>query len=274
MPIVGLMVSSYKGYKFLEKVIRNKEIAWVASYEDNGTKFRAYYKIKELCKANNVRFVPYENIDYDAEKIFIVGWKYMIKEVKDNCVVMHDSLLPACRGFCPTVTAIINDLDMGVTALLPSDEMDAGEILTQHSIGRYNRTDNIKEVYDKLSEAYFRCYSDVVAGERTYEPTIKKVTYSIWRDEEDYYINWRETGERIYRKIMANGWPYDGAKTRFNGETIEILDVAGWEGAIIETPSCGKVFKKNGKEVAVTCLDGFVTLTLSKELPKLRCRLG
>jgi len=273
MPIVGLMIGSYKGYKFLEKVIRNKEIAWVASYEDNSTQFQSYGMTMKLCKANNVKFVPYENIDYGAEKIFLVGWKYLIKDVKNNCVVMHDSLLPSCRGFCPTTTAIINDLEMGVTALLPSDEMDAGKILTQHSIGRYNGIDSIKEVYDKLSEAYFRCYSDVMAGKITYEMTSKEITYSIWRDKEDYFIDWCDTGERIHRKIMAVGWPYDGAKTRYNGEIVEILGVVGCEKAIIENASCGKVFKRTGKEITVVCLDGFITLILSKELPKTRCRL-
>jgi methionyl-tRNA formyltransferase len=45
-------------------------------------------------------------------------------------------------------------------------------------------------------------------------------TYSIWRDEVDYWIDWREDAARIERTIRALGDPYLGARTRWNDCTV------------------------------------------------------
>jgi len=271
---VGLMVNSYKGFKFLEQVIDDERVKWVCSYKAKGL-FDAYSEIKSLCLEHKVKFVEYENVDYDADKVFLVGWQYMINDVTDNCVVLHDSVLPFYRGFCPTVTAMLDRASLGVTALIPSGSMDSGKILTQHWINKFNKNDTIKDVYDNLALAYRDCFYEVIANNSHlfYDNDNSSATYSLWRDKEDYYVNWNQTCEEIVRFFKAVGFPYDGAMTRFNGEDYKILDAWMCDPVKFVNPTYGKVFKKDGCKIEVVCKDGLVRMLLNKELPRTRCRL-
>ena len=48
---------------------------------------------------------------------------------------MHDSLLPAYAGFSPLIWALINgEPEVGVTAHLMDDELDAGDIVLQRAV--------------------------------------------------------------------------------------------------------------------------------------------
>ena len=38
-----------------------------------------------------------------------------------------------------------------------------------------------------------------------------KVTYSLWRDEEDYRIDWHDDAKRIEHFVACVGFPYKGA---------------------------------------------------------------
>ena len=51
-----------------------------------------------------------------------------------------------------------------------------------------------------------------------------EATYSVWRDEDDYLIDWTEDSDRIKRSIDALGFPYKGAKTKLNGEIVIVDD--------------------------------------------------
>jgi methionyl-tRNA formyltransferase len=39
-----------------------------------------------------------------------------------------------------------------------------------------------------------------------------KATYSLWRDNFDYFIDWRQPAQVVLAHIRAVGFPYDGAK--------------------------------------------------------------
>ena len=49
-----------------------------------------------------------------------------------------------------------------------------------------------------------------------------QATYSIWRDEDDYRIEWSESAERIERTVRALGPPYLGARSRLGGREVVI----------------------------------------------------
>ena len=49
-----------------------------------------------------------------------------------------------------------------------------------------------------------------------------EATYSIWRNEEDYRINWQEEAAVIERSVRALGPPYPGAYTTLRGQRVVI----------------------------------------------------
>ena len=65
-----------------------------------------------------------------------------------HCVNLHPSLLPKYRGPSPLQTALLNgDSNTGVTTMLISQEMDAGDILMQEEI-KIDINMNIQQLHD------------------------------------------------------------------------------------------------------------------------------
>ena len=70
----------------------------------------------------------------------------------------------------------------------------------------------------------------------------KEATYSIWRDEDDYKIDWSKSSDEIKRLIDAIGYPYSGAITsNSKGERIRILDAEIIDDVFCEVRHPGKV---------------------------------
>jgi len=79
-----------------------------------------------------------------------------------------------------------------------------------------------------------------------------RATYSLWRDEEDYDVDWSATAERLERFVNAVGFPYKGAATSVQGERFRIWDVETSRDVPIENRSPGKVlFVEDGCPVVV-----------------------
>ena len=49
----------------------------------------------------------------------------------------------------------------------------------------------------------------------------KEASYSLWRDEEDYFINWSLGAKTIERTINATGFPYSGARTNMENQIVK-----------------------------------------------------
>ena len=85
-------------------------------------------------------------------------------------------------------------------------------------------------------------------------------TYSVWRDEKDYFINWNQSAKQISRFIDAVGYPYDGAKNYLNDEIIIINSAIPMEDINIENRDTGKIiFNKDGYPTVV-CLEGILKI--------------
>jgi methionyl-tRNA formyltransferase len=85
--------------------------------------------------------------------------------------------------------------------------------------------------------------------------------YSLWRDQEDYRINWDQSSSRILRHIHACGTPYKGAFTEAEGIKYFVLDAKLIDDVEIINRTVGKViFAKNGNPVIV-CKKGLIELT-------------
>jgi methionyl-tRNA formyltransferase len=195
-----------------------------------------------------------------------VGWRFMIRN-ESRLVVLHDSLLPRYRGFAPLVNALINgDPKVGVTALWGVGRYDSGPIIEQVAIDvNYPLAiaDAIVAVIPAYQELVIGISRRLLAGKtvsgREQEESV--ATYSIWRDEHDYLIDWRCDAKYLVRFIDAVGPPYRGACSCIGKRKIRIFR-AEVESAdyTFATRHPGKVFSIANGCPSVICGSGLVRL--------------
>lgn len=87
-----------------------------------------------------------------------------------------------------------------------------------------------------------------------------EATYSLWRDRQDYHINWQWDSARIVRFIDAVGFPYDGAKTMFENKILKVLKAEVIKDVVVANRDCGKVIFMENKCCIVVCGIGLVKL--------------
>lgn len=288
---VALFAAGHKGWNLLSDLVQTAgiEIVQVVSYRQPGALDDAAARIEALCQ---VRGIPVR-IDrmtspaeiLRAELILVAGWQFMLAP-DPRIVVFHDGLLPRYRGFAPTVAALIQGDDyIGVTALRPVEAVDAGPILAQHSQA-VTYPIKIAEAFELLAVSYLECAKQVIhdfaAGE--FEGVAQnetEATYSIWRDDDDYFINWFQDAARVCRTIDALGWPYQGARTIYNSSVITILEAHRGPDIAFEIREPGKVWSLNDGHPTVVCGQGTITITEARSgsgdlirFERLRTRLG
>jgi methionyl-tRNA formyltransferase len=189
----------------------------------------------------------------------------MLKD-HERTVVLHDSLLPRYRGYAPTVNALINkEPRIGVTAFYATDRVDAGPVIAQEAVPLQHPL-RIGEAIHLLTPAYrnlgARMASGLLSGtELAGEPQDEaQATYSPWRDDRDYFVDWRESAEKIHRFILAVGAPYKGAAAKLDGKIVRILDAQPADDRRFEMWMPGKVmFVEQGCPV-VMCGAGMIRL--------------
>lgn len=266
---VGLLVAGFKGLKFIEAMHGKCEIAFVSSYVQKGTLDDSFNHIESICIKNNYKFIEAHNLERDffinADIVFVVGWQYIIDKLDDRFIIFHDSLLPKFRGFSPTVSALINgEKRIGVTALKPVELPDCGEIYEQKSI-YIEYPIKIKDAYLLLSECYteiaVNLLNNAATGTQTSTPQDESTaTYSIWRDELDYFIDWRWSSDKIVRFIDATGWPYYGAKAIYQSEEIFIDEAIAIDDLIFEDRHSGKIWSIRNGLPEVVCGKGMIRI--------------
>jgi methionyl-tRNA formyltransferase len=291
---VTILAMAEKGYAVLKNLLpRFKEniISVIGSVDSQV--YKDYYdEIKALCQDYDVHFIDKKAFDgrISTEYAIAISWRWMINVEDFKLIIFHDSFLPRYRGFNPLVSALINgDKVVGVTALFAADEYDKGDIISQSAVQieyPVKIQDAITLVIPAYVEIAHEILSAIVRG-RDFtgsEQEEKSATYSLWRDEEDYLIDWQQSSLEIKRFIDAVGFPYRGASTRFDSRLIRILDsVTTPQDVVIENRSPGKViFIKDSKPVVV-CGQGLLKITdmIDDEtgqslipLPRFRIRFG
>jgi len=191
----------------------------------------------------------------------LVGWPKLVP-TQNKMVVLHDSLLPRYKGHCPVPTALINgDTAVGVTAFLPTDEPDNGKIVGQSGITIHYPI-KIKTVYEQLVQCQLSVIEQVLAGTGDSVSSTKWDSYSLWRDGEDYKINWQQSAVAIRRHVDAVGYPYLGAYTvGTNGQKYMITETQEVGDVVIVNRTAGKVFAIRGGCPIVVCGSGLLKLT-------------
>lgn len=272
MKKIGFYLLGKKGYQSLISFVDcygNDYVAFVVVAQDKGVKNDYFNEICKLCADWNISFYSrLQTTKEDSDIDFAIGWRWLISDSK-KLIVFHDSLLPKYRGFAPLVNMLINgEEEIGVTALFASECYDSGDIIDQKSvIIQYpikisDAIDTVAGLYAAVLIKIANCLISGIEITATRQDEAK-ATFSLWRDDLDYEINWEQDSETICRFVDAVGYPYAGAKTKCNGRWVGILGADLIQDVVVEerSPHIGKIIFMNSGEPTIVCAKGLIKLT-------------
>lgn len=272
---IGFYVLGKKGYIALVEFRKSfgfDSIAFVMGARDIGVENDWHNEIAALCSTNGVVFhtkgASDSNLLPDSDFQFAIGWRWMIKTASD-LVVFHDSLLPKYRGFAPLVNMLVDGVnEIGVTALLASDEYDKGDIIYQarKSISYPKKISSaIDEIIPLYSELVEKIVNDISSLGRvnSFPQDENLASYSLWRDEKDYFIDWNWEAEKIRRFVDAVGAPYRGAAAFVKGKVVRVHEVTQIRDVVVENrKACiGKIIFFHSACPVVVCGRGLLKIT-------------
>jgi methionyl-tRNA formyltransferase len=225
----------------------------------------------------------------EIKAMLCIGWHYLVPEsvveyLDGRVFVAHDSLLPKLRGFAPLPTALLTGEERtGVTFLRVGQGVDDGDILWQQDVPIHDG-DTIGDLIQRITPLYRNGTERLLRGELQ-EMTPQNdadATYSIWRDELDYVIDWNDNAQLIERAVRALGAPYLGARCRWRAKTVVIRKAQVVDDVRFAIRQPGKVWELDDDGCpTVVCGDGMLkvleaTVDGKSILPmhSLRVRLG
>ncbi|MCI2417432.1 methionyl-tRNA formyltransferase [Saccharopolyspora sp. K220] len=168
---------------------------------------------------------------------------------------VHDSLLPAYAGFSPLIWALINgEKEVGVTAHMMNDELDAGPIVLQRAVEvgpRDTATDLFHKTVDLINPLVTEAVALIASGRTDWTPQDRtKASFFHKRSMEDSRIDWTWPAEDIDRLVRAQSDPYPNAFTFHKGERIRLLRASVSKARYGGTP--GRIFIPEGDGVVIT----------------------
>ena len=279
MSSIGFLIIGKKGLTSLEFVRHSNtellnNIKYVVVGTDPNVQNDYSEEVLRFCTQNNIK--TYSRSEFStakpkAEYLIAIGWKWLIDTENINLIVLHDSLLPKYRGFNPLVTALLEgDTEIGVTAIEAIDKVDAGPIISQKAV-EITYPIKIEQAIDEVSILYSEVVEELLSMDlKTVDRTIQdesKASFSLWRNHEDYVIDWSNSAEYIIRMIHAVGYPYQGALTHYKGEEIRVFDAEEVQDPNIVNRVAGKLFSIHKNEAIVVCGKGMVKI---KEVKNVR----
>lgn len=273
MSKVSLYLAGEKGLTVLQLALKRYKniISHVVSAKIPGVMNDHYDDLKALCESSAVPF--YERSSLLSAKnnkndfSLAVGWRWMLPEY-NSLIVIHDSLLPKYRGFSPLVNCLINGEEIiGATAIYGSKNYDTGEIIKQcQRVIEYPI--KVKSAIEIMSEIYAEIalflFEQIKCGHKlnSTPQDHSLASYSLWRDDGDYWIDWTKSSAEIARFIDAVGFPYLGARCVMNGAVAIINHAIAVEDVFVmdRKSSVGKV---------LFIEDGFPTIVCTRGVLKI-----
>jgi methionyl-tRNA formyltransferase len=264
---ITLFAMMQRGFDTLRALVSEfpSAIGAVVSARDSHVTNDFFDDIAALCGDHHIPFRERTHHFQTTTKYAIaISWRWLIDPRPAQLMVLHDSLLPRYRGFGPLVSALINgDRELGVTAVWASDRYDAGDIIEQASSAisypiRIQQAIGLTSgLYQRVAVNVVRCLLEGRSLPRIAQDETQ-ATYSLWRDDQDYQIDWMRPADEIRRFIDAVGAPYLGAATRLKHVRARILEADVADDARIENRTPGKVFAFEGGKPIVVCGTGML----------------
>lgn len=195
----------------------------------------------------------------DADIIVANNWRTWIPPrifglPRHGTLNVHDSLLPKYAGFSPLIWALINgESEVGVTAHLMDDELDAGDIVRQEAIA-VGPTDTATDLFHRtvglIAPVTIGALALIASGQTEFTPQDRsKATFFHKRAAEDIRIDWSWPAEDLERLIRAQSAPYPSAFTFHRGRRLEVLSAVVSQNRYGGTP--GRVFYREGEGVVI-----------------------
>jgi methionyl-tRNA formyltransferase len=271
MKLITLFLMTQKGFEVLESLISSNYKSYidcVVVSKDTNIEKDYYNEIVLLCQSNNIKYQSRNDVSEVTTKYAIaISWRWLIQMKHTKLIVLHDSLLPKYRGFAPLVNALINkENKVGVTALFSTEEYDTGDIVFQSSIDVLypikiqNLINQIAVLYTQIT---LKIFEQLISGNELISKKQNELeaTYSLWRDENDYLIDWALDAETILTFVNAVGFPYLSASTYCNNQKIRIIDVEIEEDVKVVNRVPGKViFVREGMFPVIVCGRGLIKI--------------
>ncbi len=275
MSKIALLLLGKKGYKILRDIAEGDGLNLltdVVAARDPGIDYDYYNEICDLCAEKGIRFhdrldQAFKIDDFDGY-LLAIGWRWMLPS-GNKILVIHDSILPRYRGFSPLVSSLINrEKIIGATALFADNEYDKGRVVVQ-SEKSIDYPITISEAIDLMCDIYIEIARKLVRsineGEelRGVDQDESQASYSLWRDVEDYWIDWKWDSGKIKRFIDAVGSPYAGARTYCNEVTAIIYGAQLVDDVAVNDrlSAIGKVIFIDDGYPVVVCGKGLIKIT-------------
>jgi methionyl-tRNA formyltransferase len=266
---ITLFLMSRKGYRVLEALGNDFRdlVDFVVTARDANVENDYCEEIQELCRHLGIStFDRRDKYDVTSRYAIAVSWRWLINLQETELIVFHDSLLPKYRGFNPLVSYLINgEKQIGVTALFASEEYDRGDMLGQSATG-ISYPLKISEAIETVSENYASLAAYIARQIQSGNALVAtpqneaEASYSLWRDEEDYRIDWARSAQEIRRLVDAVGSPYKGAATMVQNRPARVFDVEEVEDVQIENRVPGKVIFVRDSFPVVVCGEGLIKI--------------
>ena len=167
---------------------------------------------------------------------------------------IHDSLLPTYAGFSPLIWALINgESEVGVTAHLMDDELDAGDIVLQRAVPvgpRDTTTDLFHKTLDLIAPITVESLALIESGRTVFTPQDRsRASFFHKRADEDSRIDWTWSAEELDRLVRALSDPYPSAFTYHSGRRLRITGARVSTGRYGGTP--GRIFYREDDGVVI-----------------------
>ncbi|MFC4565276.1 methionyl-tRNA formyltransferase [Nocardiopsis mangrovi] len=167
---------------------------------------------------------------------------------------VHDSLLPAYAGFSPLIWALINgEEQVGVTAHMMDEELDAGPIVTRRAVAvgpRDTATDLFHATVDLIGPVVAESLDRIASGRTDWTPQDRsKASFFHKRSVEDGRIDWTWPAADIDRLVRAQSDPYPSAYTFHRGRRLQVTGASVSQGRYGGTP--GRIFIREGEGIVI-----------------------
>jgi methionyl-tRNA formyltransferase len=146
---------------------------------------------------------------------------------------------------------------IGVTAIRPDTGRDSGPIYASRAI-RIAADASLQTVFELQARAMVEIATEIL--EKAARGTLcaqpqddDAASYSLWRDEYDYFVDWRMGVAEIIRHVQATGFPYHGAKGVLDNEKVTILEVSPGPDIPFAWRDPGKLWQVEDRRALVVC---------------------